>query len=163
MLYEEKLQSSTTVAEKTMFTLAWKVQELEHLIDCIRKLVVETSTLMEKMEYPDYNAVEDNFQRKLASTKQLLLDAVKKLSKHQRTAATHVLVFMISPESRNRQPYALPVQCLLIRGIKDKTIRGMADKIIAAMVDRKMNVAGMYYNVYNITIFDSHFWIRIHN
>ena len=70
-----------------------------------------------------------------------LINAVKQLSKHQRIAATHVLVFMVSPESQSRQPYALPVQCLLICGIKDTTIRDMANKIIGAMVDGDMKVA----------------------
>ena len=49
---------------------------------------------------------------------------------------------MISPESRLHQLYALPVQCLPIKSLKDNSVRGMADKIIQAMVDRNMNVSG---------------------
>ena len=113
-MYEEKLQSSTSVAEKTMFSLAWKVQELEQLIGSFQQLTVETSCLIDKLQSTGYNPVQDNFQRQLNSTKERLTDAVKHLSKHQRTAATHVLVFMISPESRLRQPYALPVQCVYL-------------------------------------------------
>ena len=140
--YEEKLKASTRVAEKTKFRLAWKIQELQDLHDFIRKLVVEISTLLDKLQSQDYNPVQDNFARKLSSVQMQLINAVKQLSKHQRIAATHVLVFMVSPESRSRQPYALPVQCLPICGIKDKTIRDMANKIIGAMVDRDMKVAG---------------------
>lgn len=142
LLYEEKLQSSTSVAEKTMFALAWKVQELEQLVSLFQKLVVDTKCLIEKLQAPGYNPVRDNFQRQLHSTKERLTDAVRRLSKHERTAATHVMVFMVSPEGRQRQPYALPVQCLPIRGLKDNIVRSMADKVIQAMVDRNMKVAG---------------------
>ena len=62
-------------------------------------------------------------------------------------AATHVLVFMVSPKScRSRQPYTLPVQCLPICGIKDKTIRDMANTFIGAMMKRDMKVAGKIYD-----------------
>ena len=131
----------TRVAEKTKFGLAWKIQELHDLLD-----VVEISTLMDKLQSQDYNPVQNNFAKKLSSVQEQLIKAVKKLSKHQRIAATHVLVFMVSPESRSRQPLALPVQCLSICGIKDKTIRDMANKIIGAMMERDMKVAGKIYD-----------------
>lgn len=97
---------------------------------------------MDKLQSQNYNPVQDNFARKLNLVKEQLLDVIKRLSKHQRTEATHILVFMISPESRNRKPYALSVQCLPIRGVKDKTIRDMSNTIIKVMVDKKMKVAG---------------------
>ncbi len=142
VLYEEKLQSPTSVAEKTMFALAWKVQELEQLVSSFQKLTAETGSLMRKLQDTGYRPEQDNFQRQLKITKEKLTDAVRRLSKHQRTAATHVMVFMVSPESRNRQPYALPVQCLPIKGLKDSTVRDMVDKVIQTMVDRNMKVAG---------------------
>lgn len=142
--YEEKLGSSIKVAEKTMFNLAWQIQELQDLHDCVRKLAVGVTTLIEKLECSDYNPIQDNFASKLSLTKKQLLDSVKKISKHQRTAATHVFVFMVSPENRCRKPYALPVQCLPIRGLKDSTVREMANKIITAMLDKNLNVAGKY-------------------
>lgn len=108
---------------------------------------MEISTLLDKLQSQDYDPVQDNFARKLTSLQQQLLDAIKRLSKHQRTAATHILVFMVSPESRSRKPYALPVQCLPICGIKDKTIRDMSNKIIEIMVGKNMKVAGKHCNI----------------
>ena len=61
----------------------------------------------------------------------------------QRTAATHVFVFMLSTESRSRKPYSLPVQCLPIRGLRDRTVSDLLNKIILCMKERNMNVAGM--------------------
>ncbi len=60
---------------------------------------MELSTLMDKLQSQNYDRVEENFARQLDSAKQKLSEAVKRLSKFQRTAATHIMVFMISPES----------------------------------------------------------------
>ncbi len=142
--YEEKVMSTSKVPEKTLFKLAWQVQELEVLIKDVRKLVVNISALREKVQDEHYDLVKENTARKLGSIRTELMEAVKKLSRHQRNAATHIFVFMISPESRSRKPYALPVQCLPIRGLKDQQARELANKVIAAMVERNMKVAGTY-------------------
>ena len=112
------------------FDLAWKIHELEDLQELLRKLTVEISTLMDKLECPHYDRVQDNFARRLNSVQEQMLDAVKRLCKQQRVAATHILVFMVSSESRSHKPYALPVQYLPICGIKDSTIRSMANKLL---------------------------------
>ena len=123
--YEEKLKTSTRVAEKTKFGPAWKIKELQDLHDFIRKLVVEIST-----HYWTSSrfriTIQFNFARNPSSVQKQLINAVKQLFKYQRIAATHVLVFMVNPEGRSRQPYALPVQWRPICGIKDKTIRDIS-------------------------------------
>ena len=86
--------------------------------------------------------VEDNVARQLSTIREELSVAVKKLSKHQRTVATHIFVFMLSPEKRNVKPYALPIQCLPIRVLKDMTLRDLTNKIISLMIERNMKVAG---------------------
>ena len=64
------------------------------------------------------------------------------MTRHQQTAASHILVFMISTEDRRRKPYALPVQCVPYKGLSDSKVRDLANNIISEMVKRKMNVAG---------------------
>ena len=61
----------------------------------------------------------------------------------RRIAATHLLVFMISPESCNKKPYAISVQCIPYSGMSENTIRGLANRLIAEMSARGMEVAGM--------------------
>lgn len=141
--YEEKLSSKSKVADKTMHKLAWQVQELEQLIKCMRKLLVEVNAIMEKISDQHADLVSENVAKSLCNVREELLEAIKKLSKHQRTAATHVFVFMLSTESRSRKPYALPVQCLPIRALRDRTVRDLLNKIILCMKERNMNVAGM--------------------
>ena len=86
--------------------------------------------------------VKENYAKKLGSIRENLETSVRRLSRHKRTAATHIFVFMISAESRNKVPYALPVQCLPIASLKDKQCRELANHIVAAMAERKMRVAG---------------------
>lgn len=143
--YEEKVQSTTRVNEKVLFKLAWTVNDLEDLIKEIRVIVADISSLAQSCQDPKFDFQKENVARKLTNISTLLLNAVKKLSKHQRKAATHIFVFMISSEARSQKPYALPVQCLPICGLKDKQARELANCLVSAMVKRGMKVAGMWY------------------
>ena len=140
--YEEKIKSSNRSQDKTLFKLAWQIHELEELIKEMRQIAVDLSTLIGRVLNIQHDLVKENFAANLISTRVSLEEAVKKLIRHQRTAATHIMVFMISPESRNHKPYALPVQCLPITALKDQQCRELANQIIAAMVKRNMKVVG---------------------
>ena len=50
---------------------------------------------------------------------------------------------MISPESRNKKLYPVPVQCIPYSSMSEDTIRGLANRLIAEMSARGMRVAGM--------------------
>ena len=100
-----------------------------------------------------------NFLRRLSSLKVDLTDYVKRLSKFQRTPATHVFVVMVSSELRNRKPYALPVQCLPYCGMNEKDIRRIISNLIREMVKLGMSVRGKYnvivhcVDCHNFTLF----------
>lgn len=141
----KKVKSDATCPQKTLFKLAWTVKELEDLIHDIRQLVVDITTLKEKVTDPQYDVVRENVASKLVSMRSKVTECIRKLSKHQRTAATHIFVFMISTETRNQKPYALPIQCLPIAALKDRQARQLANDVIAAMVERNMKVAGRFY------------------
>ena len=140
--YEDNLKSSKRVPEKTLFKLAWQVKELQDLLLEVRNLTTELSVIRWKCQNESCDLVKENVASALTSLSKRLEEAVKKLSKHQRTAASHIFVILISRESRSRKPYALPVQCLPIRGLKDKQAREIANRIIAEMTERNMKVAG---------------------
>lgn len=129
--YEDNLKSSKKVPEKTLFILAWNVKELQDLLLEVRNLMTELCVVREKCQDEGCDLIKENVASKLTSLRKRLEDSVKKLSKHQRTAATHIFVVMISPESRSHKPYALPLQCIPIRGLKDKQTREIANHVIA--------------------------------
>jgi len=135
--YSEKLQSYAQ-KEKDLITLSWKVKELIELSENGRQLHRDTTSLINKVE----EHAGGNIPSHLCSFRHKLVSFIKGVTRHQRTPATHILVFMISTEDRRRKPYALPVQCIPYVRISDAKIRELANKIIAKMVKRKMNVAG---------------------
>ena len=136
------MKSSKRVPEKTLFKLAWKVKELQDLLLEVRNLTTELSVIRGKRQNESCDLVKENVASALTSLSKRLEEAVKKFSKHQRTAASHMFVVLISRESRSRKPDAMHAQCLPIRGLKDKQAREIANRIIAEMTERNMKVAG---------------------
>ena len=51
---------------------------------------------------------------------------------------------MISPEARDRKPYAMPVQLVPYAGLTQKKIRSLINGVIKEMVKRKLEVCGRY-------------------
>lgn len=64
--------------------------------------------------------------------------------RHRRTAATHVLVIMISTEYRSKKPYALPVQCLSYTGMSVSDLRQIINNVVLKMKEVGMQVTGIY-------------------
>lgn len=125
-----------------MISLAWKIKELSDLNETGRQLRVDINGLIERLRDEHCDWREANIPRRLATIRQRVVTFIRGTARHRRTAATHVLVFMVSPEERNQKPYALPVQCIPYKGISDAKVRELANKVIHEMVQRKMKVAG---------------------
>ena len=92
-----------------------------------------------------------------------LTEAVKLITK---TEATHIFVFMLSSETRNRKPYALPVQCLPIASLKDAQVRDLVNKIVSVMKQKEMKCVGtiiMLFNTSGIMAYRLIFKYRIHH
>jgi len=139
--YSEKM-THTKHSEQELINLAWKIKELSELNKMGRKLFGDLSQLMVKIKSSVALWAAENIPRQLTDIRKELCNFIKRVTLHQRTAATHVLVFMISNEERRMKPYALPVQCLPYKGLADSTVRNLANKIINEMSKRQMNVAG---------------------
>lgn len=63
--------------------------------------------------------------------------------KKRQPGATHVLLFLISDERRNRKPYALPVQHVPYKSIKDQFLRDLTDSIKREMINMSLKPVGM--------------------
>ena len=53
------------------------------------------------------------------------------------------MVLMISSEQSTSKPYALPVQCIAYKSLKDSEVRKIANKLVKEMSLRGMKVAGI--------------------
>lgn len=139
--YSAKVKAGTS-ATSTMHSLAWSVDELGRLIESSRKARVEVQALLELLE-EDEDLVRANTPRRISDLKDLLRLVVKGVFRYRRSAATHVLVVMISTETRSKKPYALPVQCIPYVSLKDGEAREILNTVIKEMVQKGMKVAGM--------------------
>ena len=124
-----------------MIKLTWKVKELSDLNENGRKIFSQVNLLISKLPTEECDR-SVNIPRSLHEIRQIFCTFIKGVVRHQRIAATHVLVFMISNEERDKKPYALPVQCLPYKGLSDSKVRKLANEIIDEMVRRGMKVAG---------------------
>ena len=91
---------------------------------------------------PVINLVDVNIARWLSNIRETVSSFIRDLSRHQRVAATHIFVMMISSERRNMKPYAIPVQCLPYHSISTQQRRNMVSQLIKEMASRGMKVAG---------------------
>ena len=112
--------------------MAWKVKEL----------FADVTRLVTEIKSNDSVWVEKNIPSQLSHIRSSLVSLITGVTRHQRTAATHILVFMISSEERRKKPYALPVQCLPYKGLANSTVRDLVNAIIREMSKRHMKVAG---------------------
>lgn len=130
--------NSTT---NVLHALAWSVDELQRLIESGRKSNVDIQVLREFFQ-DDVDSVGVNIPRQVSA---ILVEIVKGVYHYRRTVASHVLVIMISTESRNRKPYALPVQCIPYSSFKDSKIRVVLNSVIREMISLGMKVAGLLH------------------
>ena len=140
--YSEKQNAEKS--EKCLFKLAWDIKELEHLNSSGRQMRVNISVLVDKLRLPGSHGENENIALKVTKLRDEMVKFVKNLSRHQRTAATHLLVVMISPEERKKKPYAFPVQCIPYKGLKDSQVRSIINDVVKEMCDRGMKVAGWF-------------------
>ena len=79
----------------------------------------------------------------LFELKSSMLCYLKDLFSKKRIAATHLLVFMIADERRNRKPYAIPVRFLPYRSLTDAKLRELEVELEEVMRSTGMTVVGM--------------------
>lgn len=79
------------------------------LVESGHKSRVELQVIREIVE-EDVDVIRANITRKITDLKVVLTNIVRGVYWYRHTVATHVLVIMISTESRSTKPYALPVQ-----------------------------------------------------
>lgn len=124
-----------------MFSLSWDVEELKALNEEGRKLRVEISSLVDICTPRNFQPM--NVPRKLTSIRQRLCELIKRVTKFKRNAATHVFVFMISSELRDRKPFAIPIQCIPYKGLGEENIRTLTRAVITEMVAHGMKISGI--------------------
>lgn len=128
----EKHRSKQSPSESLLMGLAWDLVAFQYLLKEVSEL---KKACLELETAHDVNKDLQEFRTSL------LLYA-KQLFMKKRVAATHLMVFMIADESRNRKPYALPVQVMPFKGMKDSKLRELYEELRKVMVCLGMTVVG---------------------
>lgn len=104
---------------------------------------VEVTTPVERLEDESrYCAKECSMLIEHVSGK--VRNFILSITRHKRTAATHVLVTVISQSERNVKPYALPVSCTPYTGLAEGKARKIINIVVKEMCKRGMKVEGVY-------------------
>ena len=128
----EKHRSKSSPSESLLIGLAWDLVGFQDLLkeaSELKKACLELETAR------DVNKDLQEFRTSLLLyTKQLFMK--------KRLAATHLMIFMIADESRNKKPYALPVRVMPFKGMKDCKLRELYEELRKVMVGLGMTVVG---------------------
>lgn len=141
-MYEARLKSGSA-PDQSMFGSAWDVQELEVINSEGRSIRIELSVTMDLCNKGIHTFISSNVPRRLEDLRKRWCLFVKRIIRFKRTPATHVFVFMLSNDLRDKKPYAQPVQCLPYAGLKERDIRSMVTKLVTEMIGHGMQVAGV--------------------
>lgn len=130
--------------DKTLCALGWSIDELSRLNDECCMLYIEVTTLLEQLEHDATDVVQMNAARSLNLCQEKLCHFIQSSRRHKRTAASHVLVTMISPSERNRKPYVLPINCIPYVSLSEGNACKIINKVVQEMCKRGIKVEGMY-------------------
>lgn len=138
----ERRRLQSNASESALMGLAWNLVGFEGLQTLSSELMSNIKLLVENLQAP--KSREKNEMKELKLLKQKLLEYTKQLYTKKRTAASHLMVFMIADESRNMKPYAVPVRVLPYASIKDEQLRELSDHLRMTMVGMGL-VVGMFF------------------
>ncbi|XP_021363619.1 uncharacterized protein LOC110456903 isoform X1 [Mizuhopecten yessoensis] len=106
--------------------------------------VVECNTLLQQcLEFMSKLKSDSDSRANIKSISQEYPIYLKNLFKKKRTAVTHILVIAISDEQRNIKPYALPIQYLPYKSLRDQYVRDITEPIKNALTLAGINVVGL--------------------
>ena len=89
-------------------------------------------------------AIAFNLAAHMTNVKEQLTNTIRGIERKKRTAASHVLFFLISDEKRARKLYAVPVQYVSYATITDNKIRQLSNNLKTEMVKLGMQVIGSF-------------------
>ena len=135
-------QERGTLTRRWPATLSLSVDELDRLNKMGRDLYIEIDAVLALLDNPLSDLIQRNVARRISRIRDDLLHFVQGISRYQRTAATHVLVTMISPSQRDKKPYALPVSCIPYAGLTETKARQHYQ--LGSVRKRNMKIAGKF-------------------
>ena len=144
-LYRRKYNNNST-CEQALKNANWEVVEHQTLLHQVQNLSATLESVLASLN--PTACTNRSFQQARAAVKDIKIDQfLRNLFKKKRTAASHVLVFMLSDERRSRKPYAFPVRYIPYRSLKDQYIRDFSKVIKLKMKEKGLKLVGTVVTV----------------
>ena len=139
-----KRYNNRSTADEALQNANWDVVEYQTLLRQSQTLKegyeAELSHINPAVMTPqDLRAVKASVRGLASEAKTYLHNVFKK----RRTAATHVLVLMLSDERRTKKQYALPVRFIPYRNLHDQCVCDFTREIKQHMTERGLALVGM--------------------
>lgn len=125
-------------SETKLMELAWNSAGFAELVKQANQFKFEIAQYVQCWE----KAEGTEILKLLPDLKGRLLEYLHGLFTKRRNPASHLLIFMISDELRNRKPYAVPVRFLSYKSLSDKVLRDLQLEVEQKMRSLNMDVVG---------------------
>lgn len=141
--FRSKFNNPSTPVE-TLKSLNWDIVEFQTLLEQASFFKEQISTSIADLTSSRLQAPAAPNWRLWIKQSPGYLQFLRNLFKKKRICATHILVFMVADERRNCKPYAIPIQYVPYKGIRDQEVRDLTKKIKIEMTKAHLKVVGMY-------------------
>jgi hypothetical protein len=129
-------------SKKVLMELSWERVEYTELLQQCQALLSYVNTLkVSVVKSSQVLHVQKSMHEKKGEWENYLRNL---FVKRRQPAATHVFIFLLSDECRNKKPYCLPIQYLPYHSLKDQTVRELTSKIRVEMAKLDMLAIGKY-------------------
>lgn len=156
-VYRKKYNNLST-PEESLKNANWDVVEFQTLLQQAQNL---KQAYEEELSYLNPAMVTPQVLRRVkGSVRGMATEAkayLRNLFKKRRTAATHVLVLMLSDERRQKKPYALPVRFVPYRTLRDQYVRDFTRQVKQKMTERGLHLVGEWYHFSAISLWTEMF------
>lgn len=141
----EKKSRQANCPEETLKEANWEVVEYQILLQQSQELHGDFENALASLaDMTQADAILPTVHSLATSSFVYLRSIFKK----KRTAATHVLVLMLSDERRAKKPYALPVRYVPCRTLRDQFIRDLTKDLKQEMKQRDLYLTGKLTKLY---------------
>ena len=140
--YEKKFNAPNT-SQQLLKTLCWERVEFNTLLQQAQCFLEKYEAMVQFLHQPVPR--EKDVVTALQHIEKDALCYLRNLFvKKRQSGATHVLLFLVSDERRNRKPYALPVQYVPYKSIRDQFVRDLTDIIKREMIALGLKPVGKF-------------------
>ncbi|KAK3748348.1 hypothetical protein QZH41_000090 [Actinostola sp. cb2023] len=140
--YQKKFNAPNS-SEKLLKTLCWERVEFSTLLTQAQSFQEKYENMISCLD-PTSPRIQDVMKALKSIEKDMMTYLRNLFIKKRQPGATHVLLFLLSDERRNKKPFALPVQYVPYHSLRDQFLRDLTNNIKQEMMRMELKTVGQY-------------------